>query len=278
MWWPLFSIDGGEPALTTGRFRFEPVMEDIESLNCASERGELEITAISCAQYPRVQDRYVITSCGASLGDGYGPRVVAATPLTVESLRDGQVEIAVPGERTSAFAALSLLLGPGAFRYRVLHFQEILGAVARGDVPAGLVIHEGQLTHEQEGLHLVVDLGQWWTDEHDLPLPLGLNTIRRDLEERHGPGTLAEVTATLLESVRFALENRDRSLAYARRFARGTPPSLADRFVALYVNRWTLDFGPPGRRAVEAFLGAMRRAELIPADARVEFVSPAVPA
>lgn len=273
MWWPLFELDGAPPRLDTGRFRYEPVQQDIESLNERAERAELEITAASCAQYPRISDRYVMTACGSSLGEGYGPKLVARAALAVQDLRRPDVVVAVPGERTSAFAATSLLLGPGSFRHEVVDFDRIIECVASGMYDAGLVIHEGQLTYEEAGLHLVEDVGRWWTSQHGLPLPLGINLLRRDLEDRHGSGTLQEVARMLLESVRHALEHREESLRYALQFARGLDREAADEFVGLYVNRWTIDFGADGLKAVRVFLGAVAAAGLVADPGPIDFVA-----
>ncbi|MHC5025178.1 MAG: menaquinone biosynthesis family protein [Planctomycetota bacterium] len=264
MWWPLFELNGTAPKLDTGRFRFEPVTEDIEVLNQRSAAADLAITAMSCAQYPHVADRYAITSCGASMGDAYGPKLVAREVMPVEALRERDLLVAVPGTRTSAFGALSLILGAGSFRHEVVPFDRIIDAVADGSVDAGLVIHEGQLTFEAAGLHKLVDVGTWWTQTTGLPMPLGVNCIRRDLEEAHGPGTLKEVTATLLRSVEYALEHREASIAYALDYARDMGAELADEFVAMYVNRWTLDFGDQGRTAVAEFLGRLAAIGLVP--------------
>jgi 1,4-dihydroxy-6-naphthoate synthase len=275
MWWPLFELDGEPPRINTGRFRYVPVMQDIETLNQRSMCGELEITAMSCAQYPHAQDLYAITSCGSSMGETYGPKLVTREPMRVADLRDESVTIAVPGERTSAFAALSLLLGPGRFRYKPVAFDTIIEEVASGTFAAGVVIHEGQLTFEEAGLHLVEDLGRWWHEQHELPLPLGINTVRRDLEDAHGEGTLSEICTTLLASVEYALEHREESIRHALQFARGLAAEDADAFVRLYVNDLTLDFGDRGRRAVEAFLGVCAAAGLLPPIRHLDFVRPA---
>ncbi|MHC5114186.1 MAG: menaquinone biosynthesis family protein [Planctomycetota bacterium] len=276
MWWPLLERDGGPAAIDTGRFRFEVVAEDIEALNHRSDRADLEITAMSCAQYPRVQARYALTACGASMGDGYGPKLVAGEGVSVDDLTGDGVIIAIPGERTSAFGCASLRLGPGSFRYQVVPFEEIIDRVASGEFAAGLVIHEGQLTFGDAGLRLLEDLGAWWTGREGLPLPLGVNAIRRDLDVIHGEGALEEITAILRRSVEHALEHRDESIRYALEYARGIAPDVADRFVSMYVNRWTLEFGPTGRRAVMAFLTALAEAGLAPAPAEVDFVPAAV--
>ena len=274
MWWPIVCDEGSAAGFDTGGFHFEQVLDDIESLNHRAQAGELEITAISCAQYPYVADRYALTACGSSMGDNYGPKIVARRAMGLEELTRDGVILAVPGERTSAFGAASLLLGPGAFRFRVVEFDQIISRVAGGQFDAGLVIHEGQLTFAEAGLELIVDLGAWWTSRHGLPLPLGVSAIRRDLDDSHGPGTLQRVTTVLLESLQFALAHREEALQYALRFGRGTAPSLADQFVSMYVNKWTLDFGDLGREAVRTFLRQLNEAGLAPEPPSIEFIDP----
>ncbi len=274
MWWPIVSDQGAASGFDTGDLIFEQVLGDIESLNHRAEAGELEITAISCAQYPYVADRYAITACGSSMGDNYGPKIVARRAMSLEELTSDEVTLAVPGERTSAFGATSLLLGPGAFRYEVIEFDQIVPRVAAGEFDAGLVIHEGQLTFGAAELELIVDLGSWWTSQHGLPMPLGVNAIRRDLDEVHGPGTLRRVTSLLLKSLEYALAHREEALQYAMQFARDTPPPLADQFVSMYVNKWTLDFGVVGRRAVGTFLRQLYEAGLVPETPSIEFIDP----
>jgi 1,4-dihydroxy-6-naphthoate synthase len=278
MWWPLLEVDGHPPRLGAGRFRFAAVAQDIETLNRRSEQGDLEITAMSCAQYPHVKGRYALTACGASLGDAFGPKLVAKRPMTIEQLKSSGNIIAVPGTRTSAFAVACLLLGGGGFRHEVIPFDEIIQRVAEGAFDAGLVIHEGQFTFEQAGLHLIEDLGAWWSGRHGLPLPLGVNAIRRDLDERYGRGTLTEVTTLLRRSVEYALAHREESLAYALGFARGIPAEVADEFIGMYVNRWTIDFGPTGRRAVQVLLESLHEAGLAPDPGAVDFVAASPPA
>lgn len=272
MWWPLTGDDTGCVRIDAEPFRFEAVADDIESLNQRAEHGELEITALSCAQFARVQDRYALTACGASIGDGYGPKLVAARPMTPGDITDSS-RIAIPGVRTSAFAALSLMLGGRCFEHEVVPFEHIIDAVAAGQFDAGLVIHEGQLTFEEAGLHLVADVGAWWGGHRGLPLPLGVNAIRRDLEERFGPGTLRLVTSLLRRSLDYALEHREESIRHALVHARGLDPARANAFVDMYVNRWTLDFGPRGREAVAVFLEEIAAAGLAPAPDRLHFVS-----
>lgn len=274
MWWPLVEIDGRPSRMDTGRFRFRAVLDDIESLNQRSLAADLEITAISCAQYPHVKDRYALTSCGSSMGDHYGPKLVSRRPMPLDDLRRPDVIVAVPGVRTSAFAAASLLLGPGSFRHAVTPFDQIIRRVSDGEFAAGLIIHEGQLTFAQSGLHLVEDLGAWWSRTRGTLLPLGANVIRRDLETAHGEGTLREVTATLKRSVEFALAHREEAVDYALGYARDMGADLADRFIGLYVNRWSLDFGPQGRQAVQTFLEEAWRTGITPDPHPIDPISP----
>jgi 1,4-dihydroxy-6-naphthoate synthase len=249
-----------------GRWRFEHVLQDIQTLNERAVRGELEITAISIHAYPYVADKYVLTHCGASMGDGYGPLVVTREPMTIEELA-GRT-IAVPGEMTTAFLALNLLLGKGRFAHTVVMFDQILDEVAAGRADAGLIIHEGQLTYEQHKLHCVVDLGAWWKDLTGLPLPLGGNVIRRDL----GDQAIREVTTILHRSIEYSLANRQQAVAYALDFARDMGTELADRFVGMYVNAYTLDYGELGRRAVRELLARAHAAGLVPETGTIDFV------
>jgi 5,8-dihydroxy-2-naphthoate synthase len=246
-------------------FEFEHVLKDIQTLNEWALEGRLEVTAISLHAYPHVQDRYVLLPHGASMGSGYGPIVVAREELSDDDLR--RIEIAVPGRMTTAFLTLKLRLGD--YAYREVPFDEIMDEVILGKADAGLLIHEGQLTYGAAGLHKVVDLGEWWLEETGLPLPLGANVARRDL----GPDTLRELSDVLAESIRAGLDNREPALEYALQFGRGLDDELADRFVGMYVNELTEDYGEEGRRAVRELL---RRGEEIGAfehQVRVEFVS-----
>ena len=227
------------------QFEFEHVLRDIQTLNEWAIDGKLEVTAISLAAYPLVQERYVLLPHGASMGAGYGPIVVARDELSVSDLRD--VEIAVPGALTTAFLVLRMCLGD--FASRVLPFDQILDEVSSGRADAGLLIHEGQLTYQDAGLKKVVDLGEWWLLETGLPLPLGVNTARRDLGDR-----LQDVSAVLGEAIRVGLDNRDEAMEYAMGFGRGIDAETADRFVAMYVNELTVDYGDEGRRAVAELL------------------------
>lgn len=246
---------------------FEHVLQDIQTLNERALRGELDITAISFHAYPFVADRYVLTGCGGSVGDGYGPLVVARRPMGVEELR--QARIAVPGEKTTAFLALSLLLGRGGFKYRVMMFDRILSAVEAGEADAGLIIHEGQLTFGQRALHKVVDLGEWWKGRTGLPLPLGGNAIRRDLGEQN----MREIAGIMKASIEYGLAHRDEAVQYAMRYARDMGRDLADRFVGMYVNGWTLDYGPTGRRAINELLRQGADAGLVPHIAAVDLIT-----
>ncbi len=238
--------------IPTGRYRFVHELVDIETLNRRAFSGELELTAVSVHAYAYLQDRYILCNCGASMGDGYGPMVVARRNLTPRDL--AHARIAVPGRLTSAFLALRLFLNC-EFESVLAPFDLISQAVADGhyedqQVDAGLLIHEGQLTYAQTGLQLIVDLGHWWTSETGLPLPLGANAVRKDL----GSQVTKDVDRILLESIRYGLEHRPEALAYALQFGRQLDSASADRFVNMYVNDWTLDFGPRGRAAITEFL------------------------
>ncbi len=245
---------------------FTHVLQDIQTLNDRATRGELDITAISIHAYPYVADRYALTSCGASMGDGYGPMVVARQPMGVDALL-GKT-IAIPGQRTTAFLALNLLLGGGAFRHSVVMFDEILRYVADGRADAGLIIHEGQLTYTNLGLHKIVDLGEWWKSTTQLPLPLGGNCIRRLL----GPHAMAEIAAILKNSIEYSLAHRPEAVQHALQYARDMGKDLADRFVGMYVNEWTIDYGEVGRRAIRELLHRGQQANLVPAVAEIDFV------
>jgi 1,4-dihydroxy-6-naphthoate synthase len=252
-------------SVDTRGFDFEPVIEDIQTLNEWALEGRLDVTAISLATYPLVQDRYVLLPHGASMGAGYGPVVVGPRAYSREELRDR--EIVVPGLNTTAFLVLKMFLG-GDFDCRTLPFDEILDEVRSGRGEAGLLIHEGQLTYERNGLEKAVDLGEWWLLETGLPLPLGVNVARRDL----GPVALRSVSQVLRESIEAGLEHRDEAMDYAMRFGHGVDAELADRFVSMYVNELTCDYGDEGRQAVQELL---RRAEQVGAydrAVRLEFV------
>jgi 5,8-dihydroxy-2-naphthoate synthase len=246
-------------------FAFEHVLRDIQTLNEWAREGRIEITAISVHAYAYVADKYAILSHGASMGDNYGPMVVTREPVGVEWLRDKR--IAIPGEMTSAFLALRLFLGD--FAYDVLPFDEIMEAVASGRAEAGLLIHEGQLTHGELGLHSVVDLGKWWHQEtQGLPLPLGVNAVRRDL----GPQTMAQLSRILKASIVYGLAHRQEALQHAMQYARGLETAIADTFVGMYVNDWTLDMGERGEESIRLFLGRAAERGYIPPGVPIDFV------
>ncbi|MDG1838872.1 MAG: ABC transporter substrate-binding protein [Phycisphaerales bacterium] len=273
MWWPLVGLNGAGPAIDTGRFDFELVTDDIESLNHQAESGRWDVTAISIAQYPQVRQTYVLTGCGASVGDGYGPKLVTRPGMSLEQLRRSDPVIAVPGERTTALAVSRLLLG-SSMRWKAVPFDRIEAAVLDGEFDAGVVIHEGQLTCERIGLEILVDLGAWWRETRGLLLPLGGNAAKRDLEQRGGPGTLAALAGVLAQSLQHALEERETSLTWAMEFGRGIARADADQFVQMYVNKWTLDFGPDGEQAVVAMLGEAHAAGIVANPGIVDFVRP----
>jgi len=252
--------------IDTGRWTFEHVLQDIQTLNERALRGELHITAISIHAYPYVADRYALTNCGSSMGDGYGPIVVAREPLSPADLVGRK--IAVPGTMTTAFLALNLLLGKDQFKHEVVMFDQIFDHVAAGRADAGLVIHEGQLTYQDRGLHAVIDLGQWWQAETNGPLPLGGNTIRRDL----GEADMREVAGILKRSIEYSLAHREEAVAYALDYARDMGTELADRFVGMYVNRWTIDYGDAGRAAVRELLRRGHQAGLVPDPGPIDFI------
>ena len=256
--------------IPTGDYRFTHELQDIETLNRRALKGELEVTAVSIHAYAFLLDRYALLPSGCSMGDHYGPMVVAKKPYKLEELPD--IRIAVPGTMTTAFLTLQLLfadVAPGEkINFEVVPFDEILGVVEAGKFDAGLIIHEGQLTFQNQGLQLVVDLGVWWQAKTGLPLPLGGNVIRKDL----GPKAMADVSRLLRESIEYGLEHRREALDYALKYARDMDVTLADKFVGMYVNDWTLDYGERGRAAVKRLLDEAHKAGIIPAPVSVEFV------
>jgi 1,4-dihydroxy-6-naphthoate synthase len=244
-------------------FEFEHVLKDIQTLNEWALEARLEVSAISLHAYPFVQDSYAILPHGASMGSGYGPVVVSAEPLTRKDLCD--IEIAVPGSMTTAFLVLRMYLG-GEYRFREVPFDEIIEEVKSGRAEAGLLIHEGQLTYADEGLVKVLDLGEWWLLETGLPLPLGVNAARRDVPR------LPELSELLRESIETGLQNRDEAVKYALGYARDLEPGLADRFIEMYVNELTCDYGDEGRQAVEELLRRAEATGAYPQPVRVDFV------
>ena len=244
---------------------FEQVLSDIQTLNQWARAARLEVTAISLAAYPFVQEDYILLPHGASIGSGYGPIVVARELVSLEDLVDR--EIVVPGTMTTSYLALRLVLGD--FRHRELAFDEIPDEVASGRADAGLLIHEGQLTFEDYGLVKVLDLGEWWLLETGLPLPLGVNVARRDL----GVAALGDVSEVLREAIQCGLDNRAEALEYALQFGRGIDAAVADRFVSMYVNELTQDYGDEGRKAVTELLRRGEALGAFPARVQIDFVS-----
>ncbi len=253
-----------EGKVPTGKYKFVHHLDDIETLNACAEDGLYEVTALSIHAFAGLADRYALMHCGASMGEGYGPILVAREPLDVALLKGKR--IAVPGLRTSAYLALKLF--EPDFEPVVVPFDRITSAVVRGDVPAGLLIHEGQLFYPEQGLHKVLDLGEWWKGETGLPLPLGGNGIRRDLSAKE----IREISALVEESIRYALGHRQDALTHALEYGRGLDWAQGERFVSMYVNQRTLDYGEEGRRAVQLFLDRGHEAGLLPRRVVVEFV------
>jgi 1,4-dihydroxy-6-naphthoate synthase len=256
--------------IDTGGLRFEHELVDIETLNKRAFSGELELTAVSLHAYAHLSEIYMLCPCGASMGDRYGPMVVAREKFSLKELA-GKT-IAIPGTLTTAYLALRMCLGVD-FSYVPVPFDRILDAAADGEyegqkVDAGLVIHEGQLTYASQDLKLVIDTGQWWFDETGLPLPLGANAIRKDL----GPDVIREVNRLLKASIEYGLEHREEALDYALSYGRGLDRGQADKFVGMYVNDWTLDFGSRGREAVRELLSRGHAAGVIPGLIVPEFV------
>jgi 1,4-dihydroxy-6-naphthoate synthase len=304
MWWPLTGMVSptgeplsgaeGRPALDTGRFSFKSLPLDIEVLNrraieSLDDRARsFDITALSVRTWADVQNRYAITACGASFGDGFGPKIVARADnqeINCEAcLRRPATRIAIPGRRTTAFLMLGMVLGPRAMaaeRFLELPFDQIIPAVARGQADAGLVIHEGQLTFADAGLRLILDVGQWWKQRTGLKLPLGINAVRRDLEQTPGPGTLRELGALLKQSVAYAMDRWDRSVRYTLPFAEANarragaePPALdrIDRYCRMYVSEETRDMGDAGREAIHRLLSEGAAAGLCPAVDRIDLI------
>lgn len=252
-----YPLAGG--LVDTEGLRFVQVLEDIETLNrraLGEEPGELETTAASVHACAYLADRYAVLPCGASMGDGYGPIVVTRRPTAVSEL--SSLSIAIPGLATSAYLGLRLAIGE--FRHRVVPFDRIPRAVMTGEVDAGLLIHEGQLTWQRDGLHKAIDLGVWWRDRTGgLPLPLGVNIVRRDL----GDATMRAIGRSLRRAIDWSLDHRADALSYAGGFARGLDAGLTDRFVSMYVNELTRDCGENGRRAIRLLLEEGRRAGII---------------
>lgn len=275
MWRALGDTDTGtEPLIETGRFRFRAVPADIEALNArAVERGDLDLSAVSYHVYPHIRARYAITSCGSSVGEGYGPKLVARGPLSASEIIPRGLLVARPGKLTTASLTLRLMLGAEP-RSLDLSFEEVIGAVAEGRADAGLVIHEGQLTFPEAGLTLVEDLGAWWMRETGLPLPLGANVIRRDIDERFGAGSMREVAGTLRRSIEFGLDRLDEGIKAAHAFGRGVTLEQTREFVRMYVNRRTLDLGAEGAAGIAELLRRAAAAGVLPDAGEIDIVSP----
>ncbi len=245
--------------------QFEHVLRDIQTLNEWAQEGRLEFTAISVHAYAYVSDKYAILSHGASMGDGYGPMVVVKDPMLPSGLPN--VRIAIPGLMTSAYLALSLYLNQ-PYEYVVMPFDKIMEAVADGTVQAGLIIHEGQLTHESLGLYNILDLGKWWKEQTGLPLPLGVNAIRKDLPT----DVQLRASRALKASIMYSLAHRESALKHAMQYAGDMDSQTADQFVGMYVNDWTVNMGDAGRKSIQMFLDMAAKRGLIPGIGPVEFV------
>jgi 1,4-dihydroxy-6-naphthoate synthase len=255
--------------IATPGFQFQHILQDIQTLNERATRGELDITAVSIHAYAYVSSQYALLPSGASMGDGYGPLLVAKRALTREEV--GKSRIAVPGTMTSAFLALQLWLGKGAADLNcvIVPFDQIFAAVRSGAADVGLIIHEGQLTYRNEGLEVCEDLGVWWGRENEgLPLPLGGNVIHKRFE----PGVRKEISEILTASIQFSLDHRPDAVRHALQYARDMGQDLADEFVGMYVNHWTLDYGERGRESIRRFLGRAFERGLIPHRRELEFV------
>jgi 1,4-dihydroxy-6-naphthoate synthase len=256
--------------IPTGHLRFEHELQDIETLNRRAMRGELEVSAVSLHAYAHLLDKYALLPSGCSMGDKYGPMIVAREALKITDLPE--LKIAVPGTLTTAFLTLKLLYASmnatDRLQFEVIPFDEILQAVEAKKFDAGLIIHEGQLTFQNQGLKLVVDLGLWWFERTGLPLPLGGNVVRKDL----GDETMREISRLLKLSIQYGLEHRREALNHALQYARDMDVDLADKFVGMYVNDWTLDYGERGRVAVRRLLDEAHQAGIIPQPVAIEFV------
>ena len=249
-------------------YRFEHRLEDIQTLNERATRGELHISAVSIHAYAYITDKYALLPCGASMGDGYGPIVIGQIRTPKSEIRNwlGKQVIAVPGTMTSAFLALKLYLGD--FKHIVVPFDQIFDAVIAGKAGAGLIIHEGQLTYAKSGFEKVIDLGEWWKQETNLPLPLGGNVIRKDIPVN----VRRDLLEIMRESIDYGLAHRDEGVAHSMPYARDMNEQLADKFIGMYVNEFTRDYGEKGRAAIRRFLGDARNAGYINKAEEIEFV------
>lgn len=250
--------------LDTGGLKFEHTLTDIQTLNEKAKSGVYDVTAISFHAYAYIHDKYALLPHGASIGDKYGPILVSKEARSAEDI--GSMTIAIPGELTSAFLALRIYNSD--FKYKIVPFDEIIDAVLEGDVDAGLLIHEGQLFYKQMGLDKVLDLGEWWFEKTGLPLPMGGNAIKREL----GEDLMKRVSKCLKDSIQYSLDNREDALSYAMQFARDMEPGMADRFVAMWVNNMTLDYGDRGRAGVKRLLDEGYEKGIIPNKVELEFI------
>ncbi len=246
-------------------YRFEHRLEDIQTLNERATRGELHISAISIHAYAYVSDKYALLPCGASMGDGYGPMIIAPNDMSIDELREKT--IAIPGKMTSAFLALQLFLGPD-FRHIVVPFDQIFDAVKAGRADAGLIIHEGQLTYAKSGFTKIVDLGEWWKRETGLPLPLGGNVLRKDIP----PDVRRDLSAIMRESIDYGLAHREEAVSHSMPYARDMDDALASKFIGMYVNDYTLDYGDTGRAAIREFLSRAEARGYLDRKVELEFV------
>jgi len=251
--------------IDTGDLNYIHTLSDIETLNRKAMKGEYEVSAISFHAYAYMSDKYALLSCGASMGQNYGPIVVSGKPMRAKSLANGKM-VAIPGTLTTAFLALRLF--EPDIHYKVVPFDEILEEVQKGKYDAGLLIHEGQLTYREMGLHKVLDLGEWWLKETGLPLPLGGNVIKRDLGKR----LMDRVASDIKKSIQYGLDHREEAMAYAIQFSRGLDTQRVDRFIGMYVNDLTLDYGNQGRQAVKKLLQEAFKKKIIPERVELEFV------
>jgi 1,4-dihydroxy-6-naphthoate synthase len=249
--------------IPTGGLSFRHVIEDIETLNRRAMNAELDITAISIHAYAHVLDQYALLTSGASMGDNYGPLVISREPMSLADL--GRARVAVPGEMTTAYMALRLCVGD--VKTTVIPFDKIMDAVERGETDAGLLIHEGQLTYAARGFNKVIDLGEWWKSETGLPLPLGGNAIKKSL----GPRLIEKVSGLLRESIEYGLGHRQVAVRHSMKYGRGMEESLTDKFVGMYVNDYTIDYGERGREAVRLLLRRGYEAGVIPRPVQLEF-------
>lgn len=255
--------------LDTGPYEFRHQLEDIETLNRRALEGELEVSAVSIHAYSQLTDKYALLSSGSSMGDRYGPMFITREPIKPEELSSKRV--AVPGTLTTAFLAANIFnshYSDKPFEYDVIPFDQIIDAVAGGKYDVGLIIHEGQLTYQNQGLHLLADLGAWWWEQFKLPLPLGGNVVRKDL----GDQAMREISRLLKASIQYSLDHREAALEYALNYARDMTMELADKFVGMYVNDWTLDYGPVGREAISVLLNKGVEAGIIEGPIKIEFV------